>query len=161
MEKCLSRRITESSPAPQPLPTHSPLVFYSLNSRHETAVSSPSKTQEDKRINSLCCSTRRCINRPDSFLSFHLNGYNQSTKSCPFYSLYVSEVILLLPYSALGKVFTTSCPDYCNCILNDHTDQARTKKCLESKYLRLMVSKSNSLWVNSLSFCAHRIKSIF
>ena len=34
-----------------------------------------------------------------------------------------------LPYSALGKVFTTSCPDYCNCILNDHTDQARTKKC--------------------------------
>lgn len=158
MEKCLSWRIMESSPAPQPLPTHLPLVFYSLNSRHEKVVSSLSKTQEDKHINSLCCSTRRYINRPDSSLSFNPNTYKVPSLAHFIPYTFLRSFSLFLPYSA--KVFTTSCPDYCNCILNDHTDQARTKKCLGSKYLRLMVSKSNSLWVNSSSFCAHRIKSI-
>ena len=150
MEKCLSWKIMESSPAPQLLPTRSLLVFYSLNSRHEKVVSS--KTQEDKHINSLCCSTRRYINRPDSSLSFNPNSYKVPSLAHFIPYTFLRSFSFFLPYSA--KVFTTSCPDSCNYILNDHTDQARTKICLGSKYLRLMVSKSNSMGQLLIFLCS-------
>lgn len=91
----------------------------------------------------------RCINTLDSPLSILMATIKHCLSHLP---LYVSRLPLLL--TVLGKVSYHLCPDYCNCILNDHTDQARIQKCLESKYLRLMVSKSNSMGQLFIFLCS-------
>lgn len=77
-------------------PHHSPSAFCSLNSTW-AVVFSLSKTQEDKHINSLCCSWRRYINKPDSALSFSLHSYNQFTQVLPILLLIHFWVILIPP----------------------------------------------------------------